>query len=143
MNYDVTHASNYNHCLQLLQNELGISMLGNDQVHAVLYSLCIAILQSYFGFYCIFLYSCNHLVNCFLDEKKTKRRRLSKLTAIEMLDKKNKKKAEAREKELELRQRELDFNRMKFETESEERRERFRLECEEHKTMLELLKKHL
>jgi hypothetical protein len=42
---------------------------------------------------------------------------------------------------IKLRQCELDFDRMTVETESEERR--FRLECEECKTMLELLKKHL
>ena len=72
-----------------------------------------------------------------------KRKRFSKLSAIEMLDKKNEKKADWKETELELRRSELEFNRIKFEAENEEKKERLKLELEERKTMLELLKKHL
>ena len=57
--------------------------------------------------------------------------------------KKEWKRAESKDKELQLSQRELEFNRMKFEVEAQERKERLRIELEERKTMLELLKKHL
>ena len=59
-----------------------------------------------------------------------------------MLNKKNEKKAVWKDKELELRQQELNFNKMKFEFEAEERREIYKLEFEERKAMIELLKKH-
>ena len=51
-----------------------------------------------------------------------KRKRFSKLSAIEMLDKKNAERADWKEKELELRRNELEFNRIKFEAENEEKR---------------------
>ena len=72
-----------------------------------------------------------------------KRKRFSKLSAIEMLDKKNAKRADWKEKELELRRSALEFNRIKFEAENGEKKERLKIELEERKTMLELLKKHL
>ena len=60
-----------------------------------------------------------------------------------MLDKKNAKRADWKEKELELRRSALEFNRIKFEAENGEKKERLKIELEERKTMLELLKKHL
>ena len=64
-------------------------------------------------------------------------------SVVEMLNKKNEKKAEWKDKELEIRQQELNFNKMKFEFEAEERRERYKLEFEERKAMIELLRKHV
>ena len=73
----------------------------------------------------------------------SKRKRASKISAIEMLGKKYAKKAELKEKELELRRMELELKKRKMENEEEERKKRVELELEERKTMLELLKKHL
>ena len=59
----------------------------------------------------------NVQINCFSSAKK--KRRASKLSAIEMLERKNERKADLKEKELDQRQRELEFQRQKYEEPTE------------------------
>lgn len=72
-----------------------------------------------------------------------KRQRTSKLSALEVLEKKFEKKAELKEKELDLWKKELELQERKLISEEEERKKRVELELEERRTMMELLKKHL
>ena len=70
--------------------------------------------------------------------KGLKRRRASKLTAIEFMEKKYLKKAELKEKELVLRRVELKLQQKKFEAE-EERKQQLQLEMEERRAIIEML----
>ena len=76
----------------------------------------------------------------FLVGESSKRKRASKISAIEMLEKYTKK-AELKE-EIELRRMELELKKRKMENE-EERKKIVELELEERRAMLELLRKHL
>ena len=71
----------------------------------------------------------------------SKRRRGSKLSAIELMEKKFSRKAELKEKELELRRMELELQQKKFEAEQEERKQRLQLELEERRAIIHLLQK--
>lgn len=71
------------------------------------------------------------------------KKRASKLSAIEMLEKKNERKANFKELELQQRKKEFEFEKQKYEQEATERREKFRLEIEEKKAFLALLKDRL
>ena len=82
----------------------------------------------------------NVQINYFSSAKK--KRRASKLSAIEMLEHKNERKADLKEKELEHRQRELEFQRQKYE-EATERKARLQLELEERRAFMSLLKDKL
>ena len=76
---------------------------------------------------------------------------VSKLSAIELMEKTFVKKAELKEKELELKKMELELQqkkliaeeeerKQKFHAEEEERKQSFQLEMEKRRAMLELLK---
>lgn len=75
--------------------------------------------------------------------KKYSRKRGSKLSAIEMLQEKNKSKASLKEKELVQRKLELDFEKQKYEDQAKEREQRLSMELEERKIFLSLLKDKL
>ena len=64
-----------------------------------------------------------------------KKMRASKLSAIEMLERKNERKVDLKEKELEQRQRELEFRRQKYE-EATETKVRLQLELEERRAFM-------
>lgn len=79
---------------------------------------------------------------------KCEARRLTKFSAIEMLNKRFCKKAELKERELELKKMELELQARKLDAEEakmkrdeEERKLRLNMELEERKAMLEFLKK--
>lgn len=69
--------------------------------------------------------------------------RASKLTAIEMLEKKNERKANFKELELEQRKKGFEFEKQKYEEEAAEGREQLQLEIEEKRAFLALLKNRL
>ena len=71
------------------------------------------------------------------------KKRASKLTAIEMLEKKNERKVNFKELEIEQRKKEFEFEKQKYEEEATERREKLRLEIEEKRAFLALLKDRL
>ena len=71
-----------------------------------------------------------------------KKKRVSKLLAIEMLEKKNERKANFKELELEQRKKEFEFQKQKYE-EAAERREKLHLELEEKRAFLALLQNRL
>ena len=73
-------------------------------------------------------------------KKSRKKKRASKLTALEMLEEKNKQKAVLKEKELEQRRLELEFQKRKYEDEAKERKERLNQELEERRLLFALLK---
>ena len=70
-------------------------------------------------------------------------KRATKLSAIEMLERKYEKKAALKERELELKKIELDLQRWKMDMEEEERKQRLQLELEEKRAFLDLFKKHM
>ena len=72
-----------------------------------------------------------------------KKKRASKLSAIEMLEKKNERKANFKELELEQRKKEFEIQKQKYEEEAAERREKLQLELEEKRAFLALLKNRL
>jgi len=75
--------------------------------------------------------------------KPPKRKRASKLSAIEMLEEKNRLKATIKEKELAQRKQELDLEKQKYEDQAKEREQRLKLELEERRLFLSLLKEKL
>lgn len=83
----------------------------------------------------------NIQINYFSSAKN--KRRAFKLSAIEMLERKNKRKADLKEKDFEQRQRELEFQRQKYEVEATERKARLQLELEERRAFMSLLKDKL
>ena len=94
-----------------------------------------------------FIYIPHHLslsnvhINYFSSVKKN--RTAPKLSAIEMLERKNERKADFKEKELEQRQRELEFQKQKYEEEATERKARLELELEQSRAFISLLKDKL
>lgn len=86
----------------------------------------------------------NIITNSFHAEKqKTKKRRVSKLSAIDLLSKKYDKKIQQKEKELEVQKMELELKAKQQEMEIAERRQRLELEKEERWAMIKLLQKHI
>lgn len=80
--------------------------------------------------------------------KEKRPKRASKLSVVEVIDKKFQRKSELKEKELELRRVELELQKRKMDLEEadrkradEERKERTSLEFEERRLMLQLLQK--
>ena len=71
------------------------------------------------------------------------KKRASKLSALEMLQKKNERKANFKELGLEQRKREFEFEKQNYEEEAAERPEKLRLEIEEKRAFLALLKDRL
>ena len=93
---------------------------------------------------------CKKEKNGWAKMKTTEGRKLTKLSAIEMLEKKFQQKAKLKEKELELKRFELELKKNKLEIEEakqkeaeEERKLRLKMELEERKVMMEFIKKHM
>lgn len=78
-----------------------------------------------------------------VDKEKPKRKRVSKLSAIELLSKKYDKKIQLKEKELEIRKMELELKANQQEMETTERRQRLELEKEERWAIIKLLQKKI
>ena len=72
-----------------------------------------------------------------------KKKRASKLSAIEMLGTKNVRKANFKELESEQRKKEFEFEKQKYKEEAADRQEKLELELEERKAFLALLKNRL
>lgn len=81
--------------------------------------------------------------NCFTEGCSKPRKRASRLSAIEMLEKKYELKAQLKEKEPEQKKLEWELEKKKYDDASEERKQRLQLELEERKLFLELLKDKL
>ncbi|KAK3746109.1 hypothetical protein QZH41_015522 [Actinostola sp. cb2023] len=71
------------------------------------------------------------------------RKRASRLSAIQMLENKYEKKADFKERELEQRKLEFELQKRKYEEEALERKEKMKLELEERRVFLSLLKEKL
>lgn len=71
------------------------------------------------------------------------RKRGTRFSAIQMLENKYERKADLKEKELQLRKEELEYQKQKYEDEASERKEKVKLEIEERKMFLNLLKDRL
>lgn len=65
----------------------------------------------------------------------------TRLSAIDMLEKKYEKKAALKEKELELRRMELELQQRKWEMEEKERKQRLELDAEERRAFIQLITK--
>ena len=76
-------------------------------------------------------------------KRKAIKKRASRLSAVQMLEKKNERKAELKEKELQLRAEELELQKKRFEEEAEERKERLKFELEERRIFLQVLRDRL
>lgn len=74
---------------------------------------------------------------------KVTRKRATRLSAVQMLEKKNERKADLKEKELKLKSEELELQKKKFEQEAAEKRERLKLELEERRMFLQVLKEKM
>ena len=70
-------------------------------------------------------------------------KRATRLSAVQMLEKKNERKADLQEKELKLKYEELQLQNKKFEQEAAERKERLKLELEEKRMFLQFLKEKM
>ena len=88
------------------------------------------------------------LIMCAGCSSKCEAHRLTKFSAIDLLEKKFRKKAELKERELELKRMELELQARKLDAEEarikmdeDERKLRLNMELEERKAMLEFLKK--
>ena len=73
-------------------------------------------------------------------KSKVTKKRATRLSAVQMLEKKNSRKADLKEKELKLKYEELKLQNKKFEQEAAERNERLKLELEEKKSVSAVLK---
>ena len=98
----------------------------------------------------VFLIICNNLDHFILFSGKTsKAGRLTKLSAVQILQEKFEHKAQLIEQEQELRRVELELQSRNLDQEEaacnqeQEERKRLELELDEWRTMLQLLKKHL
>lgn len=80
-----------------------------------------------------------------LTAKKSKvtKKRATRLSAVQILEKKNERKADLKEKELKLKYEELQLQNKKFEQEAAERNERLKLELEEKRVFLRFLKEKM
>ena len=74
---------------------------------------------------------------------KVTKKRATRLSAVQMLEKKNERKADLKEKELKLKYEELQLQNKKFEQEAAERNERLKLELEEKRVFLQFLKEKM
>ena len=85
------------------------------------------------------------LLISFTDSKKGKvtRKRANHLSAVQMLEQKNERKADLKERELKLKSEELQLQKKKFEQEAAERNERLKLELEERRMFLQILKEKM
>ena len=90
------------------------------------------------------------LFSTYVGKGKAKKKRLSKLSAMEMLQSKFEVSSGLRAKELELKKEKLDLMKRRMDREDEERKQaaeerekRMQMEFEERKLMLDLLKKLL
>ena len=80
----------------------------------------------------------------FIDSKgKASRKRGTKLSAIQMLEKKYERKSDLKERQLQLKAEELELQRRKFDAEADERKEKLNLEIEERRMFLNFLKDRL
>ena len=70
-------------------------------------------------------------------------KRATRLSAVQMLEKKNERKADLKEKELKLKYEELQLQNKKFEQEAAERKERLKLELEEKRVFLQFRKEKM
>ena len=64
-------------------------------------------------------------------------------SAVQMLEQKNERKADLKERELKLKSEELQLQKKKFEQEAAERKERLKLELEERRMFLQILKEKM
>ena len=74
---------------------------------------------------------------------KVTRKRATRLSAVQMLEQKNERKADLKERELKLKSEELQLQKKKFEQEAAERKERLKLELEERRMFLQILKEKM
>ncbi|CAH3114398.1 unnamed protein product [Pocillopora meandrina] len=74
---------------------------------------------------------------------KVTRKRATRLSAVQMLEQKNERKADLKERELKLKSEELQLQKKKFEQEAAERKERLKLELEERRIFLQILKEKM
>lgn len=74
---------------------------------------------------------------------KVTKKRATRLSAVQMLERKNERKADLKEKELKLKYEELQLQNKKFEQEAAERNERLKLELEEKRVFLQFLKEKM
>ena len=74
---------------------------------------------------------------------KASKKRGSRLSVVQMLEKKYERKSDLKERELQLKSEELELQRMKFDAEVDERKEKLKLEIEERRMFLNLLKDRL
>jgi len=72
-----------------------------------------------------------------------KKKRTGRMSAVEMLQKKNERKADLKEQELQIRKEELELQRRRLEEESRERQQRLQLEMEERRLFLKFMKEKL
>ena len=70
-------------------------------------------------------------------------KRTTKVSAIELLEKKHEEKAKIRREELEVRTMELDLQRKKWDMEEQERNARLEMDIEQRRLFMDLLKKHV
>ena len=81
-----------------------------------------------------------------LKKRKTEKdppKRTTRISAVQMLEKKYEQRAAIKEKELELRQKELELQEQKWKMEERERNQRLELDREERRVFLDILKKHV
>ncbi|XP_068739798.1 uncharacterized protein [Montipora capricornis] len=74
---------------------------------------------------------------------KVTRKRVTRLSAVQMLEQKNERRADLKERELKLKAEELQLQNKKFEQEAAERNERLKLELEERRMFLQILKEKM
>ncbi|XP_068726822.1 plasminogen-binding protein PgbA-like isoform X2 [Montipora capricornis] len=74
---------------------------------------------------------------------KVTRKRATRLSAVQMLEQKNERRADLKERELKLKAEELQLQNKKFEQEAAERNERLKLELEERRMFLQILKEKM
>lgn len=76
-------------------------------------------------------------------KRKRVQKRATKCSAMDMLTEKYSQKAEIKKDELELRRMELEFAKEKYAAEAEERKAKLKMEMQERRTILSLLKDRL
>ena len=77
-----------------------------------------------------------------MSKGKTPRKRATRLSAVKMLEAKYQRKADLKE-ELKQRMQEFEFQKQKYEDEASERKEKSKLELEERRLFLSMLKEKL
>ena len=89
------------------------------------------------------LIDCPFCLSLTAKKGKVTRKRATRLSAVQMLERKYEKKADLKEKELKLKSEELQLQSKKFEQEVAERKERLKLELEERRMFLQILKEKM